>query len=346
MSSDTDSDDGFLTGAIAKAKLKKSTVMIHKGGNPRLSNEASIDDDEEGFGLNPKSHHKKRSLKQKNKSDQNEKLKDFGIIVASDEESDVELEQYGINNVKKNNEELTGDEDELNITPPGSTSEGITPEPPTGKRKKMVVRGGKRTKKTDAAIAKLKNLEYLQERNFASSQSSCRISPELQSPHISDADSNIITIKFEWKGEIIRMKIIKDDRLGIAFDKLSNEISVEVVSLSFTFEEIRLRRDDTVEGLGLGITSVIRVEKLLNPSKAEENETNLITLNLRTKDKKDKNSLSIRPTDKMKVLMEKYAEETGKQLSNLKFIFDGDKLDPMETPESLELEGGECIDIF
>lgn len=55
--------------------------------------------------------------------------------------------------------------------------------------------------------------------------------------------------------------------------------------------------------------------------------------------------VAIRPEDQMKVLMQKYADATGTDLSKLVFNFDGEQLSPDDTPEMLDLEGGECIDV-
>lgn len=48
----------------------------------------------------------------------------------------------------------------------------------------------------------------------------------------------------------------------------------------------------------------------------------------------------------MKVLMHKYAEEKKVPPEKLKFMFDGEVLDPSETPDNLGLDGGECIDVY
>lgn len=44
--------------------------------------------------------------------------------------------------------------------------------------------------------------------------------------------------------------------------------------------------------------------------------------------------------------MHKYAEEKQLKLDKLRFMFDGEQLNPNSTPSSLELEGGECIDVY
>ena len=48
----------------------------------------------------------------------------------------------------------------------------------------------------------------------------------------------------------------------------------------------------------------------------------------------------------MQVLMTSYAKKKNTTLSSLVFKFDGDVLSGMESPRTLELEGGECIDVY
>ena len=44
--------------------------------------------------------------------------------------------------------------------------------------------------------------------------------------------------------------------------------------------------------------------------------------------------------------MMQYAEWRGVALQGLKFVFDGEIVNPNETPDDLDLEGEECIDVF
>lgn len=48
---------------------------------------------------------------------------------------------------------------------------------------------------------------------------------------------------------------------------------------------------------------------------------------------------------KLSVAMMKFSEEVELPLNRLKFFFDGDLVDAESTPNSLELEGGECLDV-
>jgi hypothetical protein len=56
--------------------------------------------------------------------------------------------------------------------------------------------------------------------------------------------------------------------------------------------------------------------------------------------------IRISKTQKMRVLMLKCAECVDLPAEKLKFSFDGEFLNPNETPVDLDLEGGECIDLY
>lgn len=73
---------------------------------------------------------------------------------------------------------------------------------------------------------------------------------------------------------------------------------------------------------------------------------NTLELKVQTRDRNSQVIVSIRAEDPMSILMQKYADATGNDLSKLTFKFDGEKLNEDDTPKKLELEGGECIDVF
>ena len=78
---------------------------------------------------------------------------------------------------------------------------------------------------------------------------------------------------------------------------------------------------------------------------ASSNE-NTLEFKVQSRNRNSQVVISIRPEDPMKVLMQKYADAVGIDLSKLRFKFDGDQLEEDDTPLTLELEGGECIDAF
>jgi len=78
----------------------------------------------------------------------------------------------------------------------------------------------------------------------------------------------------------------------------------------------------------------------------EEIDPNQIELKVSLKDKREKLSIVIFRNEPLKVFMEKTSDKLSVPLSKLRFEFDGEALDTSETPESMDLEGGECIEVF
>ena len=48
----------------------------------------------------------------------------------------------------------------------------------------------------------------------------------------------------------------------------------------------------------------------------------------------------------MQLLMNSYADKENLKLNSLVFKLDGEILEGAESPRTLELEGGECIDVY
>ena len=72
---------------------------------------------------------------------------------------------------------------------------------------------------------------------------------------------------------------------------------------------------------------------------------NIIELKVQSRNKGSQVMISLRPADPMTVLFEKYAEATSTSLNKMTFKFDGEIIEEDDTPTSLDLEGGECIDV-
>ena len=71
-----------------------------------------------------------------------------------------------------------------------------------------------------------------------------------------------------------------------------------------------------------------------------------IPLKVQNSERKGAVTIYIGQKSKMLELMHRYAEEKNLKLKELCFKFDGETLDPNDTPETLDLEGNECIDVF
>lgn len=71
-----------------------------------------------------------------------------------------------------------------------------------------------------------------------------------------------------------------------------------------------------------------------------------IELKVQRKGYKEPILIRMNKTQKMRVLMLKCAEFLDLPTEKLKFSFDGEALNSNETPVDLDLEGGECIDLY
>ena len=72
-----------------------------------------------------------------------------------------------------------------------------------------------------------------------------------------------------------------------------------------------------------------------------------IELKCQSSDRKSTVTISILRGDNMEALVKSYAKlKDIADHTKLKFMFDGEELDPEDTTETLELEGGECFDVY
>lgn len=54
----------------------------------------------------------------------------------------------------------------------------------------------------------------------------------------------------------------------------------------------------------------------------------------------------IKKTTQLKKLMEAYCERLGKQPGSLRFLFDGQRISPNDTPQQLGLQNEDCIEVM
>lgn len=119
-------------------------------------------------------------------------------------------------------------------------------------------------------------------------------------------------------------------------------------TLQLAFKDESLRRDQTFASKKIGISSILELKHRAAGFEGDDDQlgSDQIELKLRTKDKKSEMSFVIGISERLLVVMKKYAGVKGVDVDSLRFVFDGEDLNPNETPEDLDLEGGECIDVY
>lgn len=174
---------------------------------------------------------------------------------------------------------------------------------------------------------------------------------------VDDYDSFVgqLMVKIEWKLDIFRLAVFPSDRIGTVLDRAAKHVDADPASVQLLLQGEALRRDQTIAAKGVTIASILElrakggVKKGSDEDEVEEEEEldeDQIQLKFRTKDRKSEVKLVIGLAEKFSVVMKQYAERRGVALKSLKFVFDGEIVNPDETPEDLDLEGEECIDVF
>uniref|UniRef100_A0A0P4WB88 Ubiquitin-like domain-containing protein n=1 Tax=Scylla olivacea TaxID=85551 RepID=A0A0P4WB88_SCYOL len=189
------------------------------------------------------------------------------------------------------------------------------------------------------------------------------------SPHINDSLFNIssdivtdeeeedvnpeIRLRIKWGLENFWLPIRKLQKFSHLYEVLAEkyDVSADRVVLNFNDKiinpalcpaDLNINIGDIIEG---GVASYTSFS---HPPAPQPITQDADSISLRVQNSKKKGSVTIIMSlkEKMSVLMHKYAEEKQLKLNKLRFMFDGELLSANSTPSSLDLEGGECIDVY
>lgn len=69
-------------------------------------------------------------------------------------------------------------------------------------------------------------------------------------------------------------------------------------------------------------------------------------LNIKVTDNNNELTFKIKKSTKMEKLMEAFCERHGKALRAVRFLFEGERIQGFQTPESLEMEDGDTIEVY
>jgi len=68
-------------------------------------------------------------------------------------------------------------------------------------------------------------------------------------------------------------------------------------------------------------------------------------LNIKVTDNNNEVFFKIKRTTQLSKLMNAFCERQGKQLSTCRFLFDGTRVTPQDTPDTLEMEDGDTLEV-
>ncbi|BDD54722.1 Small ubiquitin- modifier 1 [Monascus purpureus] len=68
-------------------------------------------------------------------------------------------------------------------------------------------------------------------------------------------------------------------------------------------------------------------------------------LNIKVTDNNNEVFFKIKRTTQLKKLMDAFCDRQGKQLSTVRFLFDGTRVRPEDTPETLDMADGDTLEV-
>ncbi|XP_014356765.2 uncharacterized protein LOC106709471 [Papilio machaon] len=161
-----------------------------------------------------------------------------------------------------------------------------------------------------------------------------------------------LSVKVYWRSsDYYPFKIRKFQKLTPIFKYFAQKENVSENNLLFMYNDRILKMDDTPDSIKYNIAKFIDggvinrdVTKLVN-DKTMDNYNKGIQIKFQCQNTKKPLEVMVQPNNKLSLAMIKCAEHLEVPLNKLKFVFDGDFITGTMTPEEMELEGGECIDV-
>ncbi|XP_045601228.2 NFATC2-interacting protein [Procambarus clarkii] len=165
-----------------------------------------------------------------------------------------------------------------------------------------------------------------------------------------DDDNPEITLRVKWGSDYLRMPLKVLQKFSHLYQELAERFSVSVSQIVLSYKDKVISSELCPKDLGITIADIIeggiQSKASDNTQMLENNGPDSVCLKIQNADRKGAISIFINRYDKMIVMMHRYADEKNINIDKLKFLFDGEILNPSDTPQSLDLDGGECIDVY
>ncbi|CAJ0546386.1 hypothetical protein HG530_012857 [Fusarium avenaceum] len=82
-----------------------------------------------------------------------------------------------------------------------------------------------------------------------------------------------------------------------------------------------------------------------NGTPGEQAPANSEHLNIKVTDNNNEVFFKIKRTTKLEKLMGAFCERQGKATSSVRFLFDGTRVQPTDTPDALEMQDGDTLEV-
>ncbi|XP_032686383.1 uncharacterized protein CG4449 [Odontomachus brunneus] len=165
-------------------------------------------------------------------------------------------------------------------------------------------------------------------------------------------DNYEINIKVLWRSvRLDRLSMRRHDSFLKIFQHYADLEKVSVDEILIMRNDKIINLVDTPALLNLSVIDILD-GGIVNPGmntlscKDKDNDENdECNIKVQTANKKQSLIVPLKKNQQFRTLFSYCALQLGEDESNLKFHFDGEQIDPTDTPESLDMEGEACIDL-
>lgn len=168
-----------------------------------------------------------------------------------------------------------------------------------------------------------------------------------------------INVRVLTKNGVQRFKIKQTQPFRIVYERLAKLEETQIECLVLMHNSKKINYNDTPKSLNLKILDIIECGRvaavfkesiqIINNDDDEEPdnlEPNELTVILQTQEgRKSRLRFLIRKSEKMSNVLKKYCEKKSLDAKLFMLEFDGERVDVDETPEDLDLDGGEMFEV-
>ncbi|KAI4902261.1 hypothetical protein NFI96_020305, partial [Prochilodus magdalenae] len=168
-------------------------------------------------------------------------------------------------------------------------------------------------------------------------------------PHkpVPRASGRQISLKFRWRTDVYKIPVLSTDPLSKAVDLLSAKLNVLPSQILLLRQDTELPVHSTPTELDLGIADIIDCVVVIEDKEEGSNSCDLITVRLQGNEKGSAQEYSLAKDAPLGSILTQYTSglsATAKR--KVKFLFDGSKVTPNQTPSQLDMENGDVIEVW
>lgn len=165
----------------------------------------------------------------------------------------------------------------------------------------------------------------------------------------SEDENYEINVKIYWRSSRIdRFSILKHDTFQRIFQHYADLEKVSMDEILIMKKDKIVSHNDTPASLKLSVIDILDggiVNPGMNVLIEDKQNENTCSIKIQTANKKQSFTILHERNQQFKMLLTGCAKQLDIKESSLKLYFDGEQIDPRDTPESLDLEEEACIDL-